>query len=114
MDMLCLWCGVRIARNAKCATLKNNSIKKQPKRGFVRNTSVGQSQTISVPTEKGKVMGMERYRSAKVYMTVNIDVLVNDGMTKEEQEQKMVDLAIDYVQCLGDTDVQFELAEFND
>ena len=60
-------------------------------------------------------MGMaERYRSAKVYMTVNIDVLVNDGMTKEEQEQKMVDLAIDYVQCLGDADIQFELAEFND
>ena len=56
----------------------------------------------------------EHYGSAKVYMTVNIDVLVNDGMTKEEQEQKMVDLAIDYVQCLGDTDVQYELAEFND
>ena len=47
-------------------------------------------------------------------MTVNIDVLVNDGMTKEEQEQKMVDLAIDYVQCLGDADIHFELAEFND
>lgn len=57
---------------------------------------------------------IERYRTAKVYMTVNIDVLVNDSMTKEEQAQKMVDLAIDYVQCLGDTDVQFELAEFND
>ena len=56
----------------------------------------------------------ERYRTAKVYMTVNIDVLVNDGMTKEEQEQKMTDLAIDYVQCLGDTAVQFEMAEFND
>ena len=56
----------------------------------------------------------ERYRTAKVYMTVNIDVLVNDGMTKEEQEQKMTDLAIDYVQCLGDTAVQFETAEFND
>ena len=56
----------------------------------------------------------ERYRSAKVYMTVNIGVLVNDGMTKEEQEQKMTDLAIDYVQCLGDTAVQFEMAEFND
>ena len=57
---------------------------------------------------------MERYRSAKVYMTVNIDVLVNDGMTKEEQEQKMVDFAVDYVQCLGDSFIQFELAEFND
>ena len=56
----------------------------------------------------------ERYRSAKVYMTVNIDVLVNDGMTKEEQEKKMVELAIDYVQCLGDDSIQFELAEFND
>ena len=56
----------------------------------------------------------ERYRTAKVYMTVNIDVLVNDGMTKEEQEKKMTDLAIDYVQCLGDTAVQFEMAEFND
>lgn len=56
----------------------------------------------------------ERYRTAKVYMTVNIDVLVNDGMTEEEQEQKMTDLAIDYVQCLGDASVQFEMAEFND
>lgn len=56
----------------------------------------------------------ERYRTAKVYMTVNIDVLVNDGMTKEEQEQKMTDLAIDYVQCLGDANIQFELAEFTD
>ena len=56
----------------------------------------------------------ERYRSAKVYMTVNIDVLVNDGMTEQEQEQKMTDLAIDYVQCLGDATVQFEMAEFND
>ena len=56
----------------------------------------------------------ERYRTAKVYMTVNIDVLVNDGMTKEEQEQKMADLAIDYVQCLGDNKIQFEMAEFND
>lgn len=57
---------------------------------------------------------IERYRSAKVYITVNIDVLVNDGMTQEEQEQKMVDLAIDYVRCLGDSKIQFELAEFND
>lgn len=56
----------------------------------------------------------ERYRSAKVFMTVNIDVLVNDGMTQQEQEQKMTDLAIDYVQCLGDTAVRFEMAEFND
>ena len=56
----------------------------------------------------------ERYRSAKVFMTVNIDVLVNDRMTEDEQEQKLVDLAIDYVQCLGDTAVQFEMAEFND
>ena len=56
----------------------------------------------------------ERYRTAKVYMTASIDVLVNDGMAKEEQEQKMVDLAIDYVQCLGDANVQFELVEFND
>jgi hypothetical protein len=56
----------------------------------------------------------ERYRSAKVYMTVNIDVLVTDGMSKGEQEQKMVDLAIDYVQCLGDSAVHFEMVEFND
>jgi hypothetical protein len=56
----------------------------------------------------------ERYRSAKVFITVNIDVLVNDGMTEQEQEQKMTDLAIDYVQCLGDATVQFEMAEFND
>jgi len=56
----------------------------------------------------------ERYRLAKVYMTVSIDVLVNDSMTKEEQEQKMVDLAIDYVQCLGEANIQFELAEFTD
>ena len=56
----------------------------------------------------------ERYRSAKVYMTVNIDVLVNDRMTEDEQEQKLVDLAIDYVQCMGDAAVQFEMAEFND
>ena len=56
----------------------------------------------------------ETYRSATVCMTLNIDVLVSDDMTEEEQEQKMVDLAIDYVQCLGDTAVQFEMAEFND
>ena len=56
----------------------------------------------------------ERYRTAKVFMTVNIDVLVNDDMTEQEQEQKMADFAIDYVQCLGDTAVQFEMAEFND
>lgn len=56
----------------------------------------------------------ERYRTAKVFMTVNIDVLVNDGMTEQEQEKKMTDLAIDYVQCLGDTSIQFETAEFND
>lgn len=63
----------------------------------------------------GLVMGMvERYRTAKVYMTVYIDVLVNDGMTKEEQEQKLADLAVDYVQCLGDADIRFEYAEFND
>ena len=47
-------------------------------------------------------------------MTVNIDVLVNDGMTEQEQEQKMTDLAIDYVQCLDDPSIQFEMAEFND
>ena len=56
----------------------------------------------------------ERYRTAKVFMTVNIDVLVNDDMTEQEQEKKMTDLAIDYVQCLGDTSIQFEMAEFND
>lgn len=56
----------------------------------------------------------KRYRTAKVFMTVNIDVLVNDGMTEQEQEQKMADLAIDYVQCLGDTAIQFQMAEFND
>ena len=55
----------------------------------------------------------ERYRSAKVFMTVNIDVLVDDGMNEQEQEQKMTDLAIDYVQCFGDASVQFEMAEFN-
>ena len=56
----------------------------------------------------------ERYRSARVFMTVNIDVLVDDGMNEQEQEQKMTELAIDYVQCLGDETVQFEMAEFND
>ena len=56
----------------------------------------------------------EKYRSATVCMTVNIDVLVNDSMTEDEQEQKLVDLAIDYVQCLGDADINFEYAEFND
>ena len=60
-------------------------------------------------------MGMrEHCRSATVCMTVNIDVLVNDGMTEDEQEQKKVDLAIDYVQCLGDPNISFEYAEFND
>ena len=56
----------------------------------------------------------ETYRSATVCMTVSIDVLVNDSMTEDEQEQKLVDLAIDYVQCLGDADINFEYAEFND
>lgn len=54
----------------------------------------------------------ERYRTVKIYMTATIEVLVNDGETL--QEQKMTDQAIDFVQCLGSNNVQFEMAEFDD
>lgn len=56
----------------------------------------------------------ERYRPVKIYMTATIEVLVNDGETAEEQENKMVDQAIDFVQCLDSNEVQFEMAEFDD
>lgn len=56
----------------------------------------------------------ERYRVAKIVMTVNIEVLVDDTMSREAQEQRMKDLAIDYVQCLGDPDISFERVEFED
>lgn len=56
----------------------------------------------------------ERYRTVKIYMTATIEVLVRDSETQEEQEQKMTDQAIDFVQCLGASEVDFEMAEFND
>lgn len=56
----------------------------------------------------------EWYRSATVRMTLTMPVLVDDEMTKEEQEQRMVNWAIEEVQCLGNRDVQFESVEFND
>ena len=56
----------------------------------------------------------ERYRPVKIYMTATIEVLVMDSETQEEQEQKMTDQAINFVQCLGASEVDFEMAEFND
>lgn len=57
---------------------------------------------------------VERYRPVKIYMTATIEVLVNSNETQEEQEQKMTDLAIDFVQYLDSNEVQFEMAEFDD
>lgn len=57
---------------------------------------------------------MERYRPVKIYMTATIEVLVRDSETEEEQEHKMTDQAIDFVQCLGASEVDFWTAEFND
>lgn len=54
----------------------------------------------------------EWYRVAKIVMTAKIEVLVNDSMSEEEQEQRMADLATDFVQCLGEPDIEFEFAEF--
>lgn len=56
----------------------------------------------------------ERYRTVKIYMTARIEVLVNDRETEEEQEKKMADLAIDFVNCLGSNEIEFEMAEFDD
>lgn len=55
----------------------------------------------------------EWYRVAKIVMTAKIEVLVNDTMSREDQEQRMTDLAIDFVRCLNDSDVTFEYAEFD-
>lgn len=48
-------------------------------------------------------------------MTATIEVLVDDEKESfEEQEQKMIDQAIDFVQCLGMPEIDFATAEFND
>lgn len=58
---------------------------------------------------------MERYRPVKIYMTAIIEVLVDDEReSAQEQEKKMTDFAIDFVQCLGSSETTFEMAEFND
>ena len=58
---------------------------------------------------------MERYRPVKIYMIATIEVLVDDDReTAEEQEQKMTNQAIDFVQCLSTPEISFETAEFND
>lgn len=58
---------------------------------------------------------MERYRPVKIYMTARIEVLVDDDRESDkEQEQKMADQAMDFVQCLGASEVDFEMAEFDD
>lgn len=58
---------------------------------------------------------MERYRPVKIYMTATIEVLVDDERESDkEQEKKMTDQAIDFVQCLGASEVDFEMAEFYD
>ena len=56
----------------------------------------------------------ERYRVAKVVMTANIEVLVNDTMDEYNQQQLMVNLAQDFVECLGDRSVELETVEFVD
>lgn len=56
----------------------------------------------------------ERYRPVKIYMTARIEVLVNDRETEEEQEKKMTDLAINFVECLNSNEIEFEMAEFDD
>lgn len=58
---------------------------------------------------------MERYRPVKIYMTATIEILVDDGKESQEaQNQKMIDQSIDFVQCLGMPEIDFEMAEFND
>ena len=58
---------------------------------------------------------MERYRTVKIYMTATIEILVDDEKESfKEQEQKMIDQAIDFVQCLGMPEIDFTTAEFNE
>ena len=58
---------------------------------------------------------MERYRPVKIYMMATIEILVDDEKESQEaQDQKMTDQAIDFVQCLGMPEIDFEMAEFND
>lgn len=58
---------------------------------------------------------MERYRPVTIYMTATMEVLVDDEKESQEaQDQKMTDQAIDFVQCLGMPEIDFEMAEFND
>lgn len=48
-------------------------------------------------------------------MTATIEILVDDGKESQEaQDQKMIDQSIDFVQCLGMPEIDFEMAEFND
>lgn len=56
----------------------------------------------------------EWYRPAKVYLTLTTSILVNDEMSEAEQEKRLVDMAIDEVECLDNRDVCFEYAEFQD
>lgn len=58
---------------------------------------------------------MERYRTVKIYMTATMEVLVDDEKeSQEEQDQKMIDQSIDFVQCLGMPEIDFATAEFDD
>lgn len=58
---------------------------------------------------------MERYRPVTIYMTATMEVLVDDEKESQVvQDQKMTDQAIDFVQCLGMPEIDFEMAEFND
>ncbi|WP_160665035.1 hypothetical protein [Colidextribacter sp. OB.20] len=58
---------------------------------------------------------MERYRPVKIYMTATIEILVDDEKESQEaQDRKMMDQAIDFVQCLGMPEIDFATAEFND
>lgn len=58
---------------------------------------------------------MERYRTATIYMTATIQVLVDDEReSPEEQDQKMSDLAIDFVKCLDSPEISWDMAEFTD
>lgn len=58
---------------------------------------------------------MERYRPATIYMTATIQVLVDDEKELlDEQDQKMTNQAIDFVNCLNAPEISWDMAEFCD
>lgn len=56
----------------------------------------------------------ERYRPATAYLSITFSVLVNDEMSEQEQNQRLIDYAIDEMNCLGNRTATLGSAEFND